>query len=229
MMRRLSPVLQRMGAPFLAASLDIGSCLVTPWNAGSVIGDAVNLTVPPAQLVAKLPRSAVDREPARFVFADDWAAAALARPHEQAVQSMRDLLAHAADIENSEIHRRLSAQLAAGRPWAKAGTVFDSAEKIRAYCEDCIATGRSIERQGYRRDLPNDPVEVIVAADGSLVHLRRGNHRVAFARLFALPLLPVEVRHVHRDFVTSCLQRHRRSWLASLRAGLDQLGERGSS
>ncbi|MBL8709262.1 MAG: hypothetical protein JNL25_08720 [Rhodospirillaceae bacterium] len=194
-----------------------------------MIGDAVNLTVPPAQLVAKLPRSAVDREPARFVFAGDWAAAAQTRPHEQAVQSMRDLLDHGADIENSEVHRRLSAQLAAGRPWAKAGTLFDSAEKIRAYCEDCIATGRSIERLGYRSDLPNDAIEVIVTADGSLVHLRRGNHRVAFARLFAVPLVPVEVRHVHRDFVMSCLRRHRQSWLTSLRAGLRQLGERRSS
>jgi hypothetical protein len=66
-------------------------------------------------------------------------------------------------------------------------------------------------------------VGIAISQDGSLLRVGPGQHRTAVAKLLELQSLPVEVRLIHADWLSSLMEKTQRGPLEALRIGLQQI------
>lgn len=222
LLRTLSPALTVL-APAGFRLFGLANPCLTPWNAGALLGRALEISVAPGSIRRKLPRGRPAGWPARFLFADGWDREASREPIMRACEAMADLLEHRDELPRSLVYRDMMQRIAAGRPLVKAGVAIADAAEARRHCEDYLRTGLSMQAQGYRAELAPDAIEVAVARDGEILHLRRGNHRLAFAQVLGLASVVVRVRFMHREFAAARLARQGGRPLAAIVAGLGEL------
>lgn len=72
-----------------------------------------------------------------------------------------------------------------------------AARKLDDYLAKYGAIARDMERHGYRPYMTRDEIGIALARDGSAVKVSGGNHRLALARLLALPEVVAEIRFAH--------------------------------
>ena len=75
--------------------------------------------------------------------------------------------------------------------------MFNSEPEIEAYCRVYLDLYTSMKRDGYRYS-GDDEICLGIAADGEIVHMRRGTHRMAAAQILELPSLSARITHVDR-------------------------------
>ncbi|MCW5731609.1 MAG: hypothetical protein KIT20_12685 [Alphaproteobacteria bacterium] len=222
LLRFLSPGLALL-VPTGFRLLGLANPFLTPWNAPTLLGASLDITLPPQAIRRKLPHGRPAGWPGRFLFADDWDRRASEEPIMRACDYMADLMACSDDLTRSLVFREMMERVAAGRPLVKAGVVIGDAAQALRHCEDYLCTGLSLRAQGYRAEMAPDAIEVAVARDGEILHLRQGNHRLALAQVLGLPSVCVRVRFMHRDFAAARLAGAGGRPLAAIGAGLRQL------
>ena len=121
------------------------------------------------------------------------------------------------------------ASLKSGEPRMWNRIAFDSEEKIESYFIGMAGLLEDIRANGYRmRPLPDlgllgafrpssvrslleeaeeRHIGVALDADGALLRLGPGQHRLAAAQLLGVPEVPVEVRLLHVDVLCAATER----------------------
>lgn len=153
-------------------------------------------------------------------------------------REVADLLASGGDYRSTPGHAALVQRLADGKPGIRNLQPLDSLERIDCYFDDLNRLIASIRTDGYRRrprydgldsvaaeaacslvrpivaELTESEIGMAVDADGQLIRVGPGNHRMAIARQLGLDLVPVECRLFHVAWV----RRHMEQGRAPLQA-----------
>lgn len=112
---------------------------------------------------------------------------------------MADVARHGENMVATRLYRWLKASWEAGRPVTGRGQVFDSEERIADYYRTYLELYRSLQRDGYRYE-GADEICFGVGADGEILHIRRGTHRLAAAHILELPSVSGRITHIDRLF-----------------------------
>jgi hypothetical protein len=113
---------------------------------------------------------------------------------------MSDIAEFGADFPKTRLYQWLKASWLAGRPVEGRGRIFNSEAEISDYCSVYLDMYNSMKRDGYRYS-GDDDICLGIAADGEIVHVRRGTHRMAAAQILELPSVSARITHVDRAWV----------------------------
>jgi hypothetical protein len=110
---------------------------------------------------------------------------------------MSDIAQFGIDLQKTRLYQWLKASWVAGRPVEGRGRIFNSEAEIEDYCRVYLDLYNSMKRDGYRYS-GDDDICLGIAADGEIVHVRRGTHRMAAAQILELPSVSARITHVDR-------------------------------
>jgi hypothetical protein len=140
---------------------------------------------------------------------------------------MEDLIHSGYEYEKSNTHRELIERLENEDPKQHRGGFIDSRRKIDEYCNRYLSIYMDMLENGYVRERLSGEMDaeigVAVGRDGRILHFRKGHHRLALAKLAALPSVVVSVRFVHPLWLRRCVERHGMSLVTAIRKGIDDL------
>ncbi|SFT81686.1 hypothetical protein [Halomonas saccharevitans] len=119
-----------------------------------------------------------------------------------------DLDDHRDDLRKTERFRELKARLNAGQPWSshQQGILLDSEDRILTYLRVYLSFLDDMAVRGFDAGRGKDQLGVAVSREGRLIKINRGLHRLAMAQRLGLPLVPVTVKAVHREWWESVTQ-----------------------
>lgn len=123
---------------------------------------------------------------------------------------MSDIAQFGDDLLNTRLYQWLKASAAAGRPVEGRGRVFDSEEEIKAYCQTYLELFKSMQQHGYCYT-GDDDICLGIAADGEVIHMRRGTHRMATAQILRLSSISARVTHIDPVWAKRFIRSHRLS------------------
>lgn len=173
--------------------------------AANVLGPALAVAVAPRAVLRKLRASAMGPLKNRFMVEGLGDLPSVAICEHYTYRDMTDVARHGDDVAATRLHRWLVASCEAGRPVTARGQVIDNAEMATAYCQRNLALFRSMQQNGYSYT-GADEICLGITADGALLHMRRGTHRMAAAHLLALPRITARITHVDRKFAAEALR-----------------------
>ncbi len=218
------------------ASLHAGQQAVDlpPEHAAGYYGAALHLDLDPAALVHRISDEVITPRGARwmgwsFLDAADWDGV-ISRIDESPIhKEMCELVAGPADYRHTQTYLNLMRGIEVGRPAYRHGVLMSSTDRIDAYiiyCHDLIKSARKCGivrhtvlgrfhrlRLKHRRlrsiavDAGERDVGVAIGADGTIIRLLGGKHRMAIAQALKLPRIPVEVRLVHVAWIAEQMKR----------------------
>jgi hypothetical protein len=180
------------------------------WNyrtaAERVLGGALRVSVDPRRVRRKLVAKAVAPLKDRFLV-DGLGAALPSEPIEDlyTFMDMSDIARHGDNLPATRLYQWLMASWQAGRPVEGRGRTFNSESRIDAYCRTYLDLYRSMERDGYRYS-GDDEICFGLGADGEIIHIRRGTHRMAAAQILELPSVSARITHIDRAFAKSAVK-----------------------
>ncbi|WP_374652963.1 hypothetical protein [Dongia sp.] len=188
-------------------SLKIWSSLDNPaWNLAAVaereLGTLLNVSVDPRRIRRKIAPKEV--APIKDRFLVDGLGVLASDPIQDlyTYMDMADIARHGDDLTRTRLYQWLKASWQAGRPVEGRGQVFNSEAAIEAYYRTYLGLYRSMQRDGYRYS-GDDDICLGVSADGEIVHIRRGTHRMAAAQILELPSVSARITHIDRAFARS--------------------------
>nr|WP_298684724.1 hypothetical protein [uncultured Dongia sp.] len=179
------------------------------WNYGAAaereLGAALSVSVDPRRIRRKLVAKAV--APLKDRFLVDGLGALPSEPIEDlyTFTDMSDIARHGDNLPATRLYQWLKASWLAGRPVEGRGRVFNSESSIDAYCRIYLDLYRSMERDGYRYS-GDDEICLGLGADGEIIHIRRGTHRMAAAQILELPSVSARITHIDRAFAKSAVK-----------------------
>nr|WP_297457713.1 hypothetical protein [uncultured Halomonas sp.] len=172
----------------------------------SCLGEALTLHVDPRRLLysVRLPRGAGGSALASsaFIWDGDWDLYRGDLRTGSRYRFISELDDYRHDLRATERFQRLKAHLNEGRPWSshQQGILLDSEKKILAYLQLYLDFLDGMARTGFDTRLGKDKPGVAISRTGRIVKINRGLHRLAMAQRIGLPLIPVQVRAVHRQW-----------------------------
>ncbi|WP_221195912.1 hypothetical protein [Halomonas organivorans] len=106
------------------------------------------------------------------------------------------------DLTRTERYTRYMAHLKSGRPWRshQQGVLLDSEARIQLYLQAYLGFLDHMASNGFDGARGKDRLGVAVTREGRLLKINRGLHRLAMAQRLGLPLVPVRVKAVHREW-----------------------------
>lgn len=205
-MGKLGEGIRRAIAPL---SLKIWPALENPaWNLAAVaereLGALLQVTVDPRRVRRKLTAKAV--APLKDCFLVEGLGFLPSEPLKDlyTFMDMADIAQFGDDLPRTRLYQWLRASWQAGRPVEGRGRVFDSEAAIDVYCRTYLDLYRSMQRDGYRYS-GDDDICLGLAADGEIIHVRRGTHRMAAAQILELPSVSARITHVDKSFARSAI------------------------
>jgi hypothetical protein len=165
--------------------------------AGDMLGAALHVQVAPMRVRRKLAPKAVGPIKDRFLISGlgDLPSDPIADLY--TYMDMEDIGRFGEDFQKTRLYQWLKASWMAGRPVEGRGRLFNSEAAIEAYCGVYLDLYNSMKRDGYRYS-GDDDICLGIAADGELVHIRRGTHRMAAAQILELPSVSARITHVDK-------------------------------
>ena len=167
---------------------------------------ALMLEVDPRQLIqmSELPPRGSSERPSAlsFIWDGDWDLHRNDLRGAFWLEYMRDLDENRGHLERTLEFKKHMAAIEAGKPTRehRSGMFLNTPERIIQYLKVYLAFLDEMGSHGYQADRPSSGIGVLVSRDGRLLKTRKGMHRTAMAQWVGLPRIPVEVRHVHRDW-----------------------------
>ncbi len=205
-----------------------------PEHAAGYYGADLHLDLDPATLTHRISDEVTTPDGARwmgrsFLDAADWSGV-ISRIDESPIHlEMCELVAGPSDYRRTQTYRNLMLGIEVGKPAYRHGVLMSSTERIDAYiiyCRDLIKSARKRGivrhtvlgrfhrlRLKHRRlrsiavDAGERDVGVAITADGTIIRLLGGKHRMAIAQALKLPRIPVEVRLVHAAWIAELMNR----------------------
>jgi len=121
-------------------------------------------------------------------------------------RDMEDIARHGADWRATRLGKWLLACLAAGRPPYVRGAFITNEAEIEAYYRGYLTMFESMRENGYRYD-GADHMCFGLGAEGGLVLVRRGTHRIAAAHILGLPQVTGIVTKIDRRFAEAAVRK----------------------
>jgi hypothetical protein len=178
--------------------------------AQAAMGAALAVTVRPTAIRRKLDAAAMASLKERFLVADLGSLPTRNIREHYTYLDMSDVAEHGDDLPATRLYQWLAASWAAGRPIKGRGQLLDSNEKITAYCQRNLDLLRSLQENGYSYSGP-DEICFGIAADGEILHMRRGTHRITAAQILNLPSITGRVTHIDQEFANRVVREARQN------------------
>lgn len=173
-----------------------------------------------------------------FQLSGDWTPLLSSIDASPVMREARQLYAASFDFRQIPLYSHYMRRMELQRPVLRSHILLDNQEVIDAYFSRYVELFHSIETKGLQHRQLNDctrvqragltrwgqylaewnerEIGVAINADGSFIRLPGGQHRTAIATVLGLPVLPVQVRLVHADWMA--VQPEKSPWQAIRRA-----------
>lgn len=170
------------------------------------MGGALSVAVRPTAVQRKLAAAAMAPLKDRFLVAGLGSLPTHTIRDHYTYLDMSDVAQHGDDLPATRLYQWMVASLAAGRPVKGRGQLLDSIDKITVYCGRNLDLLRSLQQNGYNYAGP-DEICFGIAADGEILHMRRGTHRITVAQILNLPSVTGRVTHIDREFAERAVRQ----------------------
>ncbi|WP_374383602.1 hypothetical protein [Dongia sp.] len=192
-------------------SLKVWPTLSNPaWDQAAVaerlLGDVLRVKIDPRRVSRKLSAKAVAPIKNRFLIEGLGDLPSDRVEDLYTYKDMSDIAHYGDDLARTRLYQWLKASWLAGRPVDGRGRIFDSDAKIEDYCRYYLDLYRSMAENGYRYS-GDDEICLGIAANGEIVHVRRGTHRMAAAHILALPSISARITHLDSAFAASAIDK----------------------
>jgi len=180
------------------------------WRYGDIIradlGAAARIAIDPRQVQGKIGARMMAGLKRRFLV--PRLAACEVRPiaELQTYRDIEDYAAHGDDYRATRLFCWLKQSAEEGIPVSARGIVCDTEERMLDYYFTYLDLFRSLQQRGYDYR-GEDEICFGVTANGGIVHMRRGTHRLAAAHFLGLPAVTGCVTHVDPAWVETAWAR----------------------
>lgn len=189
----------------------------------TALGERARITVDPRAVLGKMPADMMSEVKHRFLVPGLGSSGLTALLDLNTYRDVEDFAQFGDDYAASRLFQWLQRAAAAGEPINARGIVCDTEPKMLDYYRTYLTLFRSLQRDGYRYSGP-DEICFGIAADGSVVHMRHGTHRLVSAHFLGLPSVTGYVTHADPDWVAACRRKSRTGPVQAIAAGLRELG-----
>jgi len=197
--RRMAPV-----------SLRLWPGLSNPaWNsvgAQRLFGDRLKVGVEPGRIARKIDAEAAPGLRRAFLVTGLDALSATPVSALYTYRDMEDIARHGADWRATRLGQWLLACLAAGRPPFVRGAFITNEAEIEAYYRGYLTMFESMRENGYRYE-GTDHMCFGIGAEGGLVLVRLGTHRLAATHILGLTQATGFVTKIDRAFAETAVRR----------------------
>lgn len=138
---------------------------------------------------------------------------------------MADVAQHGDNLTKTRLYRWLRAAAEAGRAVQGRAERLDTEERILSHCRGKLDLYRSLREKGYSYQGPDD-ICLGILPDGSLLHMRRGTHRMTAAQLLELPSVTGKITHVDRRFAERAVAAGSAPVLTALRRAIQDVASK---
>lgn len=168
-----------------------------------------------------------------FVIDGDWDVDGDSVQSDRNYLEISDLIAFGAKYKQSESFARCLSELSEGKAQKDhSGHPYTSEQSIADTFDYYLALIGDMRVNGYvqRKDLTHSKLDtdigVAVARDGSLLHFRRGHHRLAIAKQIGLTSVAVQVQLVHAEWVLNQIEAYNCEEMLAINFGLRGLADK---
>jgi hypothetical protein len=196
-----------IGARLIRGALTLARSEWNPaWRYGDIIraelGAAGHVAVNPRQVLGKIGVRTMARLKRRFLVPRLANRDVIPIAELPTYRDIQDFDTHGEDYRATRLYRWLKRSADEGKPVKARGVICDTEERILSYYFTYLDLFLSVKQRGYsyRGD---DEICFGVTADGGIVHMRRGTHRLAAAHLLGLPFITGFVTHVDPAWLDS--------------------------
>jgi hypothetical protein len=182
------------------------------WRYGDIIradlGAAARIAIDPQQVRGKVGARMMAGLKRRFLV--PRLAACEVRPIAElpTYRDIEDYAAHGDDYRATRLFRWLKQSAEEGMPVNARGILCDTEQRMLDYYFTYLDLFRSLQQRGYSYR-GEDEICFGVTADGGIVQMRRGTHRLAAAHFLGLPFVTGYVTHVDPAWMRAA-QAHKR-------------------
>jgi hypothetical protein len=134
-------------------------------------------------------------------------------------RDVEDFAAHGDDYRATRLYRWLTQSADEGMPVNARGIVCDTEQRMLDYYFTYLGLFRSLQQRGYAYR-GEDEICFGVTAEGGIVHMRRGTHRLASAHFLKLPFVTGLVTHADPAWVEQAVRRNGGGPLAAIALSL---------
>ena len=181
------------------------------WRYGAAIraelGSAARISVDPRQVLGKLGMRTMNGLKRRFLVPQLGALKLRPIAELPTYRDVEDFAAHGDDYQATRLYRWLKQAAEAGTPVTARGVVCDTEQRMLDYYFTYLKLFRSLREHGYDYR-GEDEICFGVTAEGGIVHMRRGTHRLASAHFLKLPVVTGLVTHVDPAWVDRAVRRN---------------------
>ncbi len=190
----------------------------------AALGNRARIAVDPRSILGKVPADMMGEVKRQFLVPNLAHRGLTAVLDLHTYRDIEDFAQFGDDYGASRLFQWLKQAAAAGEPINARGIVCDTEAKMLDYYRTYLDLFRSLQRDGYRYSGP-DEICFGIAADGSVVHMRRGTHRLVSAHFLGLPQVTGYVTHADPEWVAACRRRYPRGPIEAIAAALGELSQ----
>jgi len=213
-----------MSPRLVSAALSLAPGTWNPaWRYGDVIraelGPAARIAIDPRQVLGKIGMRTMNGFKRRFLV--PGLSACEFRPIAElpTYRDVEDFAAHGDDYRATRLYRWLKQSAEGGMPVNARGVMCDNEQRMQGYYFTYLDLFRSLQQRGYAYR-GEDEICFGVTAEGGIVHMRRGTHRLASAHFLKLPFVTGMVTHVDPAWVERAVRRNGGGPLAAIALSL---------
>lgn len=189
----------------------------------AALGERARIAVDPRSVLGKVPMPVMNEIKQRFLVPGLAHCGLTAILDLHTYRDVEDFAQFGDDHAASRLYQWLQRSAAAGEPINARGVVCDTEDRMLDYYRTYLELFRSLQRDGYRYSGP-DEICFGIAADGAVVHMRRGTHRLVSAHFLGLPSITGYVTHADPEWVAACCSKWRTGPVPAMAAALRELG-----
>jgi len=193
------------------------------WRYGDVIradlGAAARIAVDPRRVQGKIGARIMAGLKRRFLVPRLAACEVRPIPELATYRDIEDYAAHGDDYRATRLFRWLKQSAEEGMPVNARGIIRDTEERMLDFYFTYLDLFRSLQQRGYAYR-GEDEICFGVTADGGIVHMRRGTHRLAAAQFLGLPFVTGYVTHVDPAWLQAVRMRQGGGPLAAIALSL---------
>ena len=181
------------------------------WRYGEVIrgelGSAARIAIDPRQVLGKIGMRTMNGLKRRFLVPQLGSRQFRPIAELPTYRAVEDFAAHGDDYRATRLYRWLKQSADEGMPVNARGVVCDTEQRMLDYYTTYLDLFRSLQQRGYAYS-GRDEICFGITAEGGIVHMRRGTHRLACAHFQGLPFVTGYVTHVDPAWVESARRRN---------------------
>jgi hypothetical protein len=193
------------------------------WRYGDVIraelGPAARIAIDPRQVLGKIGMRTMNGLKRRFLVPQLGVCEFRPIAELPTYRDVEDFAAHGDDYRATRLYRWLKQSADEGMPVNARGIMCDTEQRMLDYYFTYLDLFRSLQQRGYAYR-GEDEICFGVTAEGGIVHMRRGTHRLASAHFLKLPFITGLVTHADPAWVDQAVRRNGGGPLAAVALSL---------